>query len=227
MNKKKIIALVITGLLAVGIVGGTLAWFTASDSITNKFEIGTTENPDDIDAGIEIEENWNPEEAKNLTPGANVNKDVQVHSTASYDQFIRVKLTKQYTKNNVVVTENLDKTLDTTHIILNFTERLKDTKVEGTWYYNDADEYYYYIGKVGKESFTNTLLDSVTFGGASTGNEYKNLGFDVIVDADSIQASHDAYKDWAPVELHSDFETLQAGSITTPEDDELPTPVTP
>ncbi|MGG7177880.1 BsaA family SipW-dependent biofilm matrix protein [Clostridium paraputrificum] len=207
MNKKKIASLLVIGALAVGVVGGTFAWFTASDSVTNPFSTGTTDDPSDPDAGIKVQEEYKPETGKNLTPGAEVNKDVQVKSTASYDQFIRVKLDKVW-KNadgNVITNvtlEGVNYTLDASKIILNYrTANISTNGTEGTWV-DGGDGYLYYIGKVGAASYTNTLLDSVTLSSTAK-NEYKSLKFDVIVTAESIQASHGAYKDWAPASIQS------------------------
>ena len=101
--------------------------------------------------------------------------------------------------------------LDTSLIELNFTNYLKDTKAEGTWFEGE-DGYYYYIGKVAGGSYTNMLLDSVTLS-SNAGNEYKNLEFDVTVVADSIQSSNEAYKDWAPDSLYSIYGTLGQDAV--------------
>ncbi len=51
MSKKKIIGLCIAGVLAVGSIGGSLAWFTSSDSVTNPFSTASTDNPSDPNSG--------------------------------------------------------------------------------------------------------------------------------------------------------------------------------
>ncbi|MBB6624399.1 hypothetical protein H7E67_13235 [Clostridium gasigenes] len=90
MNKKKIAAILITGALTVSIIGGTFAWFTASDSVTNPFSTGTTDDSNNPNSGVKVQEEFNPQNAINLTPGSDINKDVQAKNTASYDEFIRV-----------------------------------------------------------------------------------------------------------------------------------------
>ena len=147
-----------------------------------------------------------------MLPGTETNKDVRVKSTAKYDQFIRVKFEKKFIKTNGdgTKTDVTDK-LDTSLIELNFTNYLKDTKAEGTWFEGE-DGYYYYIGKVAGGSYTNMLLDSVTLS-SKAGNEYKNLEFDVTVVADSIQSSNEAYKDWAPANLQAIYGTLGQDAV--------------
>lgn len=222
MNKKKLSALLLAGTLTAGVVGGTFAWFTSQDTVTNQFTTGKTDN-DNPDAGIKIVEKFN--EPDKVLPGDETNKDVQVKNTANYDQFIRVKFEKKFVKvdkdgnRTEIKTDSTGEALDTSLIELNFTDYLKNTKAEGTWFAGE-DGYYYYIGKVAGGSHTNTLLDSVTLS-VNAGNEYKNLGFDVTVVADSIQASNDAYKDWKNSSLDEKYQNLQTGEVTEPIDDDL------
>ena len=198
------------GTLTAGVVGGTFAWFTSKDTVTNQFATTGTDEPNNPDAGIKIEEEF--EKPENVLPGTETNKDVRVKSTAKYDQFIRVKFEKKFIKTNGdgTKTDVTDK-LDTSLIELNFTNYLKDTKAEGTWFEGE-DGYYYYIGKVAGGSYTNMLLDSVTLS-SKAGNEYKNLEFDVTVVADSIQSSNEAYKDWAPANLQDIYGTLGQDAV--------------
>lgn len=210
MNKKKLSALLLAGILTAGVVGGTFAWFTSKDTVTNQFATTGTDEPNNPDAGIKIEEEF--EKPENVLPGTETNKDVRVKSTAKYDQFIRVKFEKKFIKTNGdgTKTDVTDK-LDTSLIELNFTNYLKDTKAEGTWFEGE-DGYYYYIGKVAGGSYTNMLLDSVTLS-SNAGNEHKNLEFDVTVVADSIQSSNEAYKDWAPANLQDIYGTLGQDAV--------------
>lgn len=55
-NKKKIIAG--TALVAALAVGGTAAFFTSQDDITNIFKTGTTTDVEDPNAGIDVNENF-------------------------------------------------------------------------------------------------------------------------------------------------------------------------
>ena len=222
MNKKKLSALLLAGILTAGVVGGTFAWFTSKDTVTNQFATGGTDEPGNPDAGIKIEEEF--QKPENVLPGTETNKDVRVKSTANYDQFIKVKFEKKFVKVDKDENGNEKRTeikkiqvagkeyeLDTSLIELNFTDYLNDTKAEGTWF-EGKDGYYYYIGKVAGGSYTNMLLDSVTLS-SKAGNEYKNLEFDVTVVADSIQSSNEAYKDWAPANLQKIYGTLGQDAV--------------
>ena len=222
MNKKKLSALLLAGILTAGVVGGTFAWFTSKDTVTNQFATTGTDEPGNPDAGIKIEEEF--QKPENVLPGTETNKDVRVKSTANYDQFIKVKFEKKFVKVDKDENGNEKRTeikkiqvagkeyeLDTSLIELNFTDYLNDTKAEGTWF-EGKDGYYYYIGKVAGGSYTNMLLDSVTLS-SKAGNEYKNLEFDVTVVADSIQSSNEAYKDWAPDSLYPIYGTLGKDAV--------------
>lgn len=99
-KQKKIAAGALAAFLAVG---GTAAFFTSSDLISNPFQTGTTTDTTDPNAGIDIWEKFNKDEnyknydtvtltpATEVLPGEAVNKDVQVRSTANYNQFIRAQ----------------------------------------------------------------------------------------------------------------------------------------
>ncbi|HII4458915.1 TPA: SipW-dependent biofilm matrix protein BsaA [Clostridium perfringens] len=191
MSKKKIIGLCIAGVLAVGSIGGSLAWFTSSDSVTNPFSTASTDNPSNPNSGIKINEKFNKEEADNTLPGDKVTKQVNVSNKATYDQLIRVKIKKVWkdAKGN----EKSD--LDTKNINLNFEKNLTDSNKpeEGKWI-EGSDGYYYYNGIVNPDGQTANLLESVTLSKDIT-NEFKGLKFDVIVDSEGVQAANGAVND--------------------------------
>lgn len=191
MSKKKIIGLCIAGVLAVGSIGGSLAWFTSSDSVTNLFSTASTDNPSNPNSGIKINEKFNKEEADNTLPGDNVTKQVNVTNTATYDQLIRVKIKKVWKDAKGVPNNNLD----TKNIILNFEKNLTDSKdpKEGKWI-EGSDGYYYYNGIVNPKGQTANLLESVTLSKDTT-NEFKGLKFDVVVDSEGVQAANSAVND--------------------------------
>lgn len=207
MSKKKIIGLCIAGVLAVGSIGGSLAWFTSSDSVTNPFSTASTDNPSDLNSGIKIHEKFDEKEAENKLPGDKVTKQVNVTNTATYDQLIRVKIKKVWkdAKGN----EKSD--LDTKNIILNFEKNLTDSNKpeEGKWI-EGSDGYYYYNGIVNPDGQTANLLESVTLSKDTT-NEFKGLKFDVVVDSEGVQAANGAVNDsWK--DAPQAIKTLGAGT---------------
>lgn len=191
MSKKKIIGLCIAGVLAVGSIGGSLAWFTSSDSVTNPFTTASTDNPSDPNSGIKIHEDFNKEDADNTLPGDTVTKQVNVINKATYDQLIRVKIKKVW--KDAKGEEKSD--LDTKNIVLNFENNLTDSNKpeEGKWI-EGSDGYYYYNGIVNPDGQTANLLESVTLSKDTT-NEFKGLKFDVVVDSEGVQAANGAVND--------------------------------
>ncbi len=94
--KKKILALcLVVAMLAIAIVGGTLAYFTAKEVEDNKFVIG------DIDIDLkesngDVKEDdayktWLEEQT--LFPGAPIAKNVWVENIGANDAYVRVKIT--------------------------------------------------------------------------------------------------------------------------------------
>lgn len=195
MGKKKIIGLCLAVGLMVGVVGGSLAWFTDSDSVTNNFAT----QGDSSNNGIDIVEDFNDVEAGKMLPGNTVTKAVQVENKATYDQYIRVKLTKVWKDKDGNIIDEVGKTkLEDKFIELNFGENLG---VESNKWTKNGD-YYYYNSKVEEidgtngsgNDITNKLLESVTLS-KDAGNIYKDLKFDVVVDAEGIQAENGAAQD--------------------------------
>ncbi|QAS61922.1 hypothetical protein [Clostridium septicum] len=54
--------------------------------------------------------------------------------------------------------------------------------------------YYYYLGNVAPNGYTTRLLDNVQLD-PTAGNEFKDVTFDVVVNAESIQSDNGAYAD--------------------------------
>lgn len=86
--KRKITALcLVVALLAVAIVGGTMAYFTDTDTATNVFTVGNVK--------IKVEEpNWDPDDVttkmENIVPGKSYAKDPQVKNIGKNDAYVRM-----------------------------------------------------------------------------------------------------------------------------------------
>ncbi|MDY3208680.1 SipW-dependent-type signal peptide-containing protein [Clostridium baratii] len=183
MGKKKIIGLCLAVGLMVGVVGGSLAWFTDTDSVKNSFT--TQGNGENQSNGIKIEEVFDAELAGKVLPGTEVNKDAKVVNTATYKQIIRVKFEPKWTNTN-------GKELDINFIELKYQNTT--TSNEANKWIKGTDGYFYYNGVVEAGGATEYLLDSVTLS-SQANNDYKDAKYDVIVHAEGIQASNDAVGD--------------------------------
>lgn len=183
MHNKKIMGGAVALAATVVLVGGTLAWFTDSETILNSFNTGKVD--------IAIEETF--DEPADWTPGTTTNKDVEIKNQGKSDAFIRVKLEKAWydgaTKTELS-TDNIEVTL----------VNINTTPTDGSWVYNNADGYYYYIGVVAPDANTNQLVDEVKFVPGNNDNDYAGKKADVNVIAEAIQITNDAYKDaWKSV----------------------------
>lgn len=147
LSKKKVLVVaLISGILAV-VSAGSLAWFSASDSVKNDFMVAGSEdgNPDDI-FSVDVWEDLDGDGVKdegdgqfpNILPGDTLDKVVHVENTGSYDQYIRVKIEVSnasvwqdvYDANMVPVTEFVDVDL---------------SELYGVGSYLEGDSFVYYL----------------------------------------------------------------------------------
>ena len=207
MNKKNLLigsALVLAALL---VVGGTMAWFTAgAGPVTNTFIAGTVEielhdvTYDDLQVLVPFPENG----IQNVNPGDEYTKIVYVENTGSKAVYVRVYLTPAWTKGTGSLPLDVEGVDMATFPIVG-TDWVLHT--DGWYYYTEplagapADE----VNRV-----TTHLIEKVEFAGAAMTNDYQGATFTLTVEAEAVQASHEAYKDeWGP-----DFPSLNP--YTTP-----------
>lgn len=82
--KKKILAMCLcVAMLAIAIVGGTLAYFTDTDAETNVFTTGNV--------AIDLIEVFDPDNAK-LMPGIDIQKEIYVKNEGSETAYVRVHI---------------------------------------------------------------------------------------------------------------------------------------
>lgn len=83
-RKQKLISICAILVLAVIAIGGTLAYFTDEEEVTNVFTVG------DLDVGLE--EEWDPEDGENMVPGDTIVKE-PVITALSGNSYMRVIVT--------------------------------------------------------------------------------------------------------------------------------------
>ena len=100
MTKSKILVVALAISLVAVASMGTLAWFSANDSVTNNFYIADSDDtPDDIfsiDVWERDEEGGTPVdniEYPDIQPGDDLYKEVNVENTGKYPQYARVIVT--------------------------------------------------------------------------------------------------------------------------------------
>lgn len=150
-NSKTIIALIL--LAVIGVVGGTLAYFTSQAQFQNVFRTKpySTELTEEFDAP----DNW--------LPGEETSKKVYVTNKGDVPVAVRISYTEDWlgedgnTKLNLVQTKE-DGT-KVTAALINFPNQ--DDWIEKTE--SDGNKYYYYNKAVNKDEQTSLFIDKVTF----------------------------------------------------------------
>ena len=100
MTKKKVFVVALAICLVAIISMGTLAWFNATDDITNNFKVATNDNDTDPTFSVEVSETAldGTETEDGVTyydvvPGDVISKDPKITNTGDYTQWIRVSVT--------------------------------------------------------------------------------------------------------------------------------------
>lgn len=186
-NKKKL--MILSGISALTVIGGTLAYFTTSDDIKNTFRTAKYQ--------ATITENFTS--PKSWIPGDTVSKDVSVRNTGNMDMALRATYTESWVSAN---NEELSLKNDGKDVaVINFND---------SW--ERADDGYYYYGnktnlkKLSKDEVSTSFIESVTFNKditlnlekdvsddgqtityRSSGNGYDNAVYTLTIKIDTIQ----------------------------------------
>lgn len=172
MNKK--VALAVSGLAAITVVGGSFAYYSASQTLSNPFTTTTY-------ASSTVEK-FNPKDGDKWEPGAEINKDVYATNTGESDLWVRVKFDEVWAREDDQFITNDSKnanffptSLDD-DLQLNATDGktatddlttadgsvvYKKFANNSSWELNE-DGYYYYKATLKPGDTTDQLLDSVT-----------------------------------------------------------------
>ena len=185
MKKKLTLGITIVALATMAIVGGTLAWFTSSDSVTNilktgKIAVEVTEPSFDKTDGVA------DSTVSQIVPGAVITKDPTINNTGD-DAQIRYMVTvdlkdKKGNSMNLPVGEDKD--------ALVFTNSVAGFKI------NDWVE----LGVVKKGADTIKLFDSVAIP-QTWGNAYQEATLTINVQVQAAQVDNFTSADWAKADF--------------------------
>lgn len=146
-NQKKSNKPLIAGILlaVVGIIGGTFAYFTSTDTFTNVFS--TKPYVMEVTEVFESPTDW--------TPGTATSKTVIATNKSEIPSAVRVKLTESWVdaRNQALPLKDSN---DVPAAIINFASDLSEKWLK------DGD-YYYYKTALSQNQSTSSLLESVTF----------------------------------------------------------------
>ena len=146
MKKKLVLLSTAVILVAMMVVGGTLAYFTADDTATNVFTVGDVK----IDLTEPLwEANLNgASKLENIYPGMAITKDPMVTNTGSNPAFVRVKVE-----------------IPTFVVETPAAEEIKPLFTIGTLganWVDGGDGYYYYTASLASGEATSKLFEVVT-----------------------------------------------------------------
>ena len=190
-NKKTLVILLL--VVVIGIVGLTIAYFSNSTSIENKFE--TAEYGTDVVEIFTSPTDWKP--------GDETSKVLIVKNTGEVDEVVRIKVEEKWVSKNG---DDLPlKQGDNVAAQINYINGRDWTRVDvdGENYY-----YYYYNYKLAPDEETSELLDKVTFNpfiSSSLSCQDSNLNGEI---KNECYSSGDGY-DGATYTLKFTIETVQ------------------
>ena len=154
-NCKSLIALLL--IAAMGIVGLTIAYFSNSTSIENKFETA--------EYGTEVTEIFNSPD--NWQPGDETQKILTVTNSGEVDEAVRIKVEEKWVSKNgeeLPLTQN-----GNVAALINYINNSDWTRVNVA---NEDYYYYYYNYKLAPSETTSELLNKVTFNPLITANRH-------------------------------------------------------
>lgn len=206
MSKKKIVSLIAAAAVVVGVAGGTLAWFEASDTEVNNFTTGAV--------NIDVQEEWNGDKA-NWLPGEKVEKRAWVRNIGKSDALVKATIeikvlnedgtelseteapifTPKFIKENVELQfADVNITANATEPTDHWMEGVEDTDAveEAATYYTAP---YYYLTKLNPERNTHPLLSNVKLLETAE-NIWANKKIEVKVVGEAIQATNGAHEQW-------------------------------
>lgn len=184
MKRKLVIGAAVVALGALLAVGGTLAWFTDIETVTNvvtmgKVDISLTEKAPDVPAGVDwsVVPDGTGYKYMGITPGAELPKaPVVTVDEESNDAYVRT----------IVMVTGLDSGQAAKLVYLKNGKQLQ----ESIDYELTDNEPVFYCGTVLKGGETFIPFDTVKFPGADFGNELAGANINIEVKAEAIQADN-------------------------------------
>ena len=226
MKKKVALTAAAVALVGTLAVGGTLAWFTDTETATNVVTMGKVDILLKEDGGTDNNKVTSPEglEYKNVMPGDKFQKAVSIENKGN-DAYVRVKIV--VSGNDVILkslvdkkvvgsTEEPNKDNDITFLkkVGNIFNALDLNWTQGT--INGENVCYAYVPTFLLSDMKTevTIFDKIQIPGAEWGNEYVDQKFNIKVVADAIQSKNfdDAYA------AFTEFDKVDADKVDLPDD---------
>lgn len=200
MTKKKVFVTALAICLIAIISMGTLAWFNASDSITNEFKIADSDGDGTPDFSVDVWEN-DPADLTvkdqdgvtytDIAPGDKLAKNPTVENTGDYDQWIRVYVTFDDWAVIEAACQNQGISSDVrTWLDVDATAWAADNNA--TVVANNTVTYVYYLNSKLAKDQTAVLFNNVTIPGDFEQEDMKftSGNFTITVKAEALQADN-------------------------------------
>lgn len=222
LSKKKVFALALAVCLLATLSLGSLAWFTAEDSVNNDFMIAGSKDGDKDDIfSVDVWEDGDEEGDglvyEDILPGDTLSKVAHVKNTGSYEQYIRVKITVSqasiwqdvYKANMIPVTEFVNVDLS----------KVYESKV-GSYLEGDNFVYYLYYNDILPVDGDITVFTEAYIDNALNREQAAAMkgGFQITVTADAVQTENvgdDVYEAFNTVGMlneTNEVNTIEAGT---------------
>lgn len=214
MKKKVVLSVAAAALIGTLAVGGTLAWFTDTETATNVVTTGNVnvswfekgekdddfkeikpvedENGNTVPGGIKVDED--------VVPGKSMEKKAYVENMGKNDAYIRAKIIVTISQNGDDMRIPEDATQVGEHEYDWY--GLGYVDIEGmdknSWLYED-DGYFYFIGTLDEKKgkgvvspgkATGYIMDSVKLNIERFNNDFANKGINITLEAEAIQADN-------------------------------------
>lgn len=205
MNKKKVFAIALAVCMIAILSFSSLAWFTDKDTVTNKFDVATSDDPTDpedvfsVDVweGEDTDENGQIDDGEkdqdglqfeNVVPNGTYHKVPHVENTGAYDQWIRVKV-------SITCASIFDRVMDDVDdLFLGLDEQLWTRNDDQTLYDEAADTltFVYYLNDKLAPDADVTLFTDVKLPYQLTREDMAamNGSFSITVLAEAVQADN-------------------------------------
>lgn len=210
MTKKKVFVTALAVCLIAILSLGTLAWFNATDDITNNFMIADSDGDGTPDFKVEVWENENDGDDNadadgdgdnaithkgntypEIAPGDVIAKNPTVENTGDYDQWIRVYVTFDEWAKIEAACQNQGISSDVrTWLDVDATAWTADNNA--TVVENNTVTYVYYYNYKLTEDQTAVLFNNVTIPGEfeQADMAYVNGNFSINIKAEALQADN-------------------------------------
>lgn len=208
LNKKKVLVTSLAVSLIAILSFGTIAWFNATDDITNTFKIADSNNDNEPDFDVEVFETKegvevDAKEYIDILPNEVLDKNPTVRNTGDYDMYTRVVVTLSDAATWIAASEKYSLAANDLEIL----EKMIDLNAKWVRYeepvYNPTANtltYVYYYADVvegvqgtGTDKTTEALFTKVTIPYQLQSEDMNygvDKGFTIDVKADAIQSDN-------------------------------------